>query len=70
VRVDATNDESATIVFTNAELALLNNALNEVCNGVSDLDHDSEFASRIGATRVQARELLSDVRAVIDAQRD
>ena len=37
---------------------IINNALNEVCHGV-DLEHDGEFASRVGATRSEAQTLLA-----------
>ena len=43
------------------ELRLVNNALNEVCNGVSDLDDDGEFATRLGASREDGRRLLREV---------
>ncbi len=39
-----------------SELVLLNNALNEVCNGIH-ID-DPEFATRIGASRSEAQRLL------------
>jgi len=42
-----------------SELILLNNALNEVCNGVHI--SDSEFSTRLGASRNQARRLLQDI---------
>lgn len=49
---------SATLNVSLDELRLLNNALNEVCNGVRDLDDDGEFATRLGAPREQGRQLL------------
>ncbi len=42
-----------------SELILLNNALNEVCNGVDF--SDSEFATRLGASRDEARRLLHGI---------
>ncbi len=45
--------------ISRSELILLNNALNEVCNGVHI--SDSEFSTRLGASRNQARRLLQDI---------
>jgi hypothetical protein len=42
-----------------SDLVLLNNALNEVCNGVHI--PDGEFATRLGSDRTAARELLERV---------
>ena len=39
-----------------SELVLLNNGLNEVCNGVHI--EDPEFFTRLGASRDEARRLL------------
>jgi hypothetical protein len=52
-------DEFADIRLSAHELILINNALNEVCNGV-DID-DAEFATRLGAEREELRQLLSDI---------
>ena len=46
------------------ELAVIVNALNEVCNGV-EID-DSEFSARVGLGRAEARDLLAAVRAALD----
>jgi hypothetical protein len=64
--IDKTRD-SATLKVSLDELRLLNNALNEICNGVRDLDDDSEFATRLGASREEGRTLLREVRAALDA---
>jgi hypothetical protein len=45
--------------FTHDELVILNNALNEVCNGLS-ID-DDEFQTRIGYSRAQAQTLLKKI---------
>jgi hypothetical protein len=45
--------------FTRDELLIINNALNEICNGISM--SDSEFQTRIGHTREAARKLLAKV---------
>lgn len=44
------------------ELSILNNALNEVCNGISLF----EFETRIGATRDRAAGLLKEIRSLLD----
>jgi hypothetical protein len=41
------------------ELVWLNNALNEVCNGVT-ID-DSEFSTRLGGSRQELRALLARI---------
>ena len=47
----------AEIRLTAAELAIINNALNEICHGI-DLP---EFDSRIGARRAAVERLLAGV---------
>ena len=49
----------AHVVFTRDELVLINNALNEVCNGLSF--EDEEFQTRIGFPREVARKVLAKV---------
>jgi hypothetical protein len=51
-----------TAQFTADELLIINNALNEVCNGI-DID---EFGTRIGASTVEVRSLLASVGNVIE----
>ena len=51
--------ESVDVRLTKDELVLLNNALNEVCNGV-DFD-DSEFHARLGSDRREAQQLLREI---------
>jgi len=48
---------SAVMRLSRDEMVLLNNALNEVCNGV-DIG-DDEFQTRLGSSREHARVLLS-----------
>jgi len=43
----------------------LSNALNEVCNGVRELDHDDEFHTRVGTDRAEARKLLAQMHSVL-----
>ncbi|HEV3447755.1 MAG TPA: hypothetical protein VG099_24175 [Gemmataceae bacterium] len=45
--------------FTHDELVIINNALNEVCHGLS-LD-DEEFQTRIGYSRAMAQSVLKKV---------
>jgi len=43
------------------ELELLNNALNEICNGIDV----PEFATRVGATRAEVAALLNQIHRVL-----
>ena len=45
--------------FTHDELVVINNALNEVCNGLAF--DDDEFQTRIGYSRAVARDVLQKV---------
>jgi hypothetical protein len=54
-----------TLVLSLDELRLLNNALNEVANGLAFTD--TEFSTRMGVERDEARALLSAVHCVLDA---
>ena len=45
--------------FTHEELVVINNALNEVCNGLSF--DDDEFQTRIGYPRATAQNLLKKI---------
>lgn len=49
----------AAIDFSADELFLINNALNEVCNGVHI--EDWEFQTRLGVPREEALKLLTKV---------
>ena len=50
-----------TIELDPQELLIINNALNEVCNGIS---LHSEFSTRMGCSVEEARELLAKVHAL------
>jgi hypothetical protein len=52
---------AAEIRLTRGELAIINNALNEICHGI-DLP---EFATRIGAEPAEARRLLAEFGALL-----
>ena len=45
--------------FTRDELVVINNALNEVCNGLSF--DDDQFQTRIGHSRAMAQNLLKKI---------
>jgi hypothetical protein len=50
-----------SVEFTRAELGILNNALNEVCNGIH---LDGEFDTRMGCTVEESRVLLAKIHAL------
>ena len=55
------NEGEEALRFDDDELAMLNNCLNEVCNGVHI--EDWEFQTRIGYDRARVQDLLSKVNA-------
>ena len=65
--IDHVDGEARTVhvVLGEDELGLLANALNEVCNGVEI--EDFEFATRLGVERPEARALLRQVGAALEA---
>jgi hypothetical protein len=52
--------------FTHEELVVINNALNEVCNGLSF--DDDEFQTRIGYPRAMAQSLLKRIAKALARQ--
>lgn len=62
MHIEQVEKETTTIRLSKEELVILNNALNEVCNGL-DLN---EFSTRMGAERENVDELLSEIGKVID----
>jgi hypothetical protein len=60
---DKTKKDTPPPAFTRDELVAINNALNEVCNGL-DFD-DDEFQTRIGYTRDKVRKVLAKVARAI-----
>jgi hypothetical protein len=58
MRVVANDENGVTLMLTPSETLIVNNALNEIANGV---DLDGEFVTRIGATRDEVRELLAEI---------
>jgi len=55
---------SVDVRLSGDEVVMLNNALNEVCNGVDDLADDGEFQTRLGFDRDEVRRLLEEINAV------
>jgi len=55
---------AVSLAFTRKELVVINNALNEICNGLP-LD-DDEFQTRIGYPRATAESLLKKVARALD----
>jgi hypothetical protein len=53
------------IELTKDELQIINNALNEVCNGI---DLEGEFDTRMGCTVDEARAVLAKVHALASGQ--
>jgi len=51
--------------LTKAELGIINNALNEVCNGI---DLKGEFDTRMGCTVEEARAVLAKVHSLASGQ--
>jgi len=56
-----TGRTNATVELDRSEMAILNNALNEVCNGLSL----HEFATRMGAERDEVLRLLEEISDLI-----
>jgi hypothetical protein len=61
--IDATPGRTFVLKADETELLILNNALNEICNGLSV----PEFEARIGASPDMARALLGAIGAALDA---
>ncbi len=61
----AADAAGVTIRLDRSELGIVNNALNEVANGV-DIS-ESEFKTRLGKSRSDVRQLLTEIGAVYRA---
>jgi hypothetical protein len=57
--------DGIVVSLSQEELAILNNALNEIANGVRISDAD--FETRIGFTRAEVRDLLARVSSLLKA---
>ena len=53
------------IEITKHELGIINNALNEVCNGI---DLEGEFDTRMGCSVEEARAVLEKIHALASSQ--
>ena len=53
------------VELTKDELGIINNALNEVCNGIN---LEGEFDTRMGCTVEEARAVLAKVHALASGQ--
>jgi hypothetical protein len=62
MKLESIEAREAIIRFSLDEMIILNNAFNEVCNGL-DIN---EFSLRVGAEREEVAELLSAIGAIID----
>ncbi len=51
-------NSTVVIELNSDEIGILNNALNQVCNGIS---LEGEFDTRIGCTVEEARHLLAEI---------
>lgn len=60
-------DSGAEVIVSGQELIMLNNALNEVCNGI-DI-HDSEFQTRLGFERSELAALLDEMHRLLERPR-
>jgi hypothetical protein len=54
-----------TIELTRDELEIINNALNEVCNGI---DLEGEFETRMGCKMQEARDVLAKIHVLASSQ--
>jgi hypothetical protein len=57
--------DAMLVEFTSNELDIINNALNEVCNGI---DLEGEFDTRMGCTVEEARAVLAKIHALASGQ--
>lgn len=59
MKLHSYKDEKYTVEIDKDELLLINNAINEVCNGIH-ID-EWEFETRLGVSREQGRALLAEI---------
>ncbi len=63
MKLERTESNGAILQLSRPELVILNNALNEICNG---LDLGDEFSMRIGAETIEVEGLLAEIGQAID----
>ena len=56
---DSKKTTAPSLEFTRSEWTIINNALNEVCNGLSF--DDDEFETRVGYPREAAQKVLAKI---------
>ena len=61
---DPSDREKIVLEVSRADLTLINNALNEVSNGLHM--NEDEFHTRLGRTVADARSLLQRINALLD----
>lgn len=60
---DRADTKPLLVQLSNDELSLINNALNEVTNGIAI--EESEFGTRLGASLAEARQLLKRINGLL-----
>ncbi len=65
MQIEQVEKEITTIRLSQEEVVIINNALNEVCNGL----YLNEFSTRIGASRANVEKLLFQIGKIIDAMK-
>jgi hypothetical protein len=63
MKIIGTAHNTVDLSVSTFELRIINNALNEVCNGLDRWDFDT----RMGASVDEAKQLLREFRAALDA---
>lgn len=58
MKIKGVANSTALVELNSDEIRILNNAINEVCNGIS---LEGEFDTRMGCTVEEARRLLAEV---------
>jgi hypothetical protein len=66
MKIKVAHTASALVELTLEELVVINNALNEVCNGIRI---ENEFYTRMGCTVESASELLAEINQLIQTVR-
>jgi hypothetical protein len=59
MKIISSDANASVIELSREEIGIINNALNEICHGVHIPDW--EFATRMGCSRVEARNVLADI---------
>jgi len=65
MRVMKTGNNEFHLAISEQELIIINNSLNEICHGINI----HEFQTRIGASKEAVGNLLSQIHAIRDADR-